>query len=174
MLDVRWRHQTKPCFLANVGYRAVDCNCCCLIKRCRLGSFACFYGRIFTFSDFYGIFLRKEGLLASLNFRLCLRCTLGICAYHVVVNQRPQRCDRFAIASDALASIPTLTKAWTNPETESVWPFIIGVFGASSSLAVATLWTFSEYAFPSYLVIVNLMVLLALYNRKLIPLLKKN
>ena len=80
----------------------------------------------------------------------------------------------FAIASDALASIPTLTKAWTNPETESVWPFIIGVFGASSSLVVATLWTFSEYAFPSYLVIVNLMVLLALYNRQLISLLKKS
>ena len=80
----------------------------------------------------------------------------------------------FAIASDALASMPTLTKAWTKPETESVWPFIIGVFGASSSLAVATLWTFSEYAFPSYLVIVNLMVFLALYNRKLIPLLKKS
>jgi hypothetical protein len=79
----------------------------------------------------------------------------------------------FAIASDALASIPTLTKAWKNPETESVWPFIIGVFGAASSLAVATLWTFSEYSFPSYLIIVNIMVLLALYNKHIIPLLKK-
>jgi hypothetical protein len=79
----------------------------------------------------------------------------------------------FAIASDALASIPTLTKAWTNPETESVWPFIVGVFGAVSSLAVATLWTFSEYAFPSYLIIVNIMVLLALYNRQLTSQLKK-
>jgi hypothetical protein len=79
----------------------------------------------------------------------------------------------FAIASDALASIPTLTKAWTNPETESVWPFLIGVFGAASSLAVATLWTFSEYAFPSYLIIVNIMVLLALYNKQVIARLKK-
>lgn len=79
----------------------------------------------------------------------------------------------FAIASDALASIPTLTKAWTNPETESVWPFIIGVFGAASSLAVATLWTFSEYAFPSYLIIINILILLALYNRQLISHLKK-
>jgi hypothetical protein len=74
----------------------------------------------------------------------------------------------FAIASDALASIPTLRKAWTNPETESVWPFIIGTFGATSSLAVATLWTFSEYAFPSYLIIINIMVLLALYNKQLL------
>src|SRR5674476_217910 len=62
----------------------------------------------------------------------------------------------FAISSDALASIPTLRKAWTNPETESIWPFIIGTFGAASSLAVATLWIFSEYAFPSYLIIVNI------------------
>src|SRR5665647_522907 len=75
----------------------------------------------------------------------------------------------FAISSDALASIPTLTKAWTNPETESVWPFIIGVFGAASSLAVATLWTFLEYAFPIYLIVVNILVLLALYSKHLIP-----
>lgn len=74
----------------------------------------------------------------------------------------------FAIASDALASIPTLRKAWTNPETESVWPFIIGTFGAASSLAVATLWTFSEYAFPSYLILVNILILLALYNKQLL------
>ncbi len=79
----------------------------------------------------------------------------------------------FAIASDALAAVPTLTKALTNPETESVWPFLIGVFGAASSLAVATLWTFSEYAFPIYLIIVNILVLFALYNRNLIPQMKK-
>ena len=74
----------------------------------------------------------------------------------------------FAISSDALAAIPTLTKSWAHPETESVWPFIIGVFGASSSLVAATLWTFSEYAFPTYLLIVNIMVLLALYHKQLI------
>lgn len=78
-----------------------------------------------------------------------------------------------AISSDALASIPTLTKSWTNPETESVWPFIIGVFAAASSLAVATLWTFSEYAFPAYLIIINIMVLLAFYNKHLIARLEK-
>ena len=73
----------------------------------------------------------------------------------------------FAIASDALASIPTIMKARTNPETESVWPFLIGTFGAVSSLVIATLWTFSEYAFPIYLIVVNIMVVLALYKRRL-------
>jgi len=89
------------------------------------------------------------------------------------LNKDPNVAIVFAIGSDALASIPTLTKALTNPETESVWPFAIGVFGAASSLAVATLWTFSEYAFPIYLIIVNIMVLVALYYKHVISLLKK-
>jgi len=75
----------------------------------------------------------------------------------------------FAIASDGIATIPTLAKAWRHPETESVWPFITGMFGASSSLAAATLWTFSEYAFPAYLLIANFMVLAAVYSKKLGP-----
>jgi hypothetical protein len=74
----------------------------------------------------------------------------------------------FAMASDGLAAVPTLAKAWRYPETESVWPYITGVFGASSSLAAATLWTFSEYAFPAYLLVANAMVLLAIYGKKLL------
>ncbi len=76
----------------------------------------------------------------------------------------------FAIGSDALASIPTLKKSLTNPETESVWPFIVGVFGAASSLVVATFWTFSAYAFPIYLIVINIIILLTLYKRQLTPL----
>ena len=73
----------------------------------------------------------------------------------------------FAIASDGAASIPTLTKAWRYPETESVWPFITGVFGASSSLVALTLWVFSGYAFPAYLLLINAMFLIAVFNKKL-------
>jgi hypothetical protein len=75
----------------------------------------------------------------------------------------------FAISSDGIATVPTLAKAWRHPETESVWPFITGVFGALSSLAAATLWTFSEYAFPAYLLIANAMVLAAIYSKKMVP-----
>jgi hypothetical protein len=89
------------------------------------------------------------------------------------LTKNPDAAVVFAVASDALASVPTLTKAWTNPETESVWPFAVGVFGAASSLAVAAMWTFAEYAFPSYLIIVNIIVLFALYKRQLISHLKK-
>lgn len=73
----------------------------------------------------------------------------------------------FAIASDGLASVPTLTKAWRYPYTESVWPFITGVFGASSGLVAVTMWSFSEYAFPTYLLIVNVMVLMIVCKKKI-------
>ncbi len=76
----------------------------------------------------------------------------------------------FAIVSDALASIPTLTKAWKYPETEVAWPFLIGVFNASTSIVVATVLTFSTYAFPIYLMAINLLLFLSVYKKKLVSL----
>jgi hypothetical protein len=89
------------------------------------------------------------------------------------VTEDPNVAITFAIASDALAAIPTLTKAWNHPETESAWPFIVGVFNASTSFGAATMWTFSEYAFPAYLIVINIMLLSSVYNKKLASLLSK-
>jgi hypothetical protein len=79
----------------------------------------------------------------------------------------------FAIGSDAIASIPTLTKAARQPETESSWPFTTGIFGAIASLAAANLWTFGEYAFPAYLLIINAVITLSIYGKRLVLFLKK-
>jgi hypothetical protein len=72
----------------------------------------------------------------------------------------------FAIVSDALAAVPTLIKAWHNPETESAWPFIIGVFSPMTSFIVATAWGFSELAFPTYLIVINIILVFSMYNKK--------
>jgi hypothetical protein len=73
----------------------------------------------------------------------------------------------FAMFSDALAAVPTLKKTWTNPKTESPWPYIIGVFGAFVSLAVVSMWTFSQYAFPIYLLFINLLLIFVVFREKL-------
>jgi len=73
----------------------------------------------------------------------------------------------FAMVSDAFAAVPTLRKAWNHPETESVWPFVVGVFSASTSFAAAVAWTFSELAFPVYLIVTNILLVISIYNRKL-------
>jgi hypothetical protein len=72
----------------------------------------------------------------------------------------------FAIASDALAAVPTLRKAWRNPETESCWPYIIGVFTPMVSFLVAATWGFSELAFPIYLISVNSLLVFSLFKKK--------
>ncbi len=74
----------------------------------------------------------------------------------------------FAIASDALAGAPTVVKAWRNPETESLWPYTIGIFSPLTSFLVAPAFTFSQVAFPAYLIMVNLLVL-AVCLRKGMP-----
>lgn len=121
------------------------------------------------FLIFTASFLTKKAYwkLSKFDYVCGILSALALLLWYATKN--PNVAIVFAIASDGLATIPTLTKAWKYPETESVWPFITGMFGASSSLAAATLWTFSEYAFPAYLLMANFMVLAAIYSKKLAP-----
>ncbi|MCL5878132.1 MAG: hypothetical protein M1540_10015 [Candidatus Bathyarchaeota archaeon] len=72
----------------------------------------------------------------------------------------------FAILGDALAAVPTFIKAWRNPQTESAWPFIIGIFSPMTSFLAATTFGFSDLAFPIYLIAINLLLLFPLARRK--------
>lgn len=71
----------------------------------------------------------------------------------------------FAIASDGFASMPTIKKAWTNPETESWMPYLTGLIGATTSFAAVKLWAFPEYAFPTYLVFVDACLIFSICHR---------
>ena len=105
---------------------------------------------IFTFS-----FLTKKAYwkLSSFDYFCGTLSTLALILW--LVTKDPNIAIGFAIASDALASIPTLAKAWRHPETESPWPFIVGVFNASTVFTATTTYAFTEIAFPIYLAIVN-------------------
>jgi hypothetical protein len=94
------------------------------------------------------------GLLAALAIGLWL------------VTNNPNLAIIFAIMSDALPAIPTLAKAWHNPETENAWPFIIGIFSPITSFLVTTAWTFSELAFPAYLIAINALLAFSVLKRK--------
>ncbi len=73
----------------------------------------------------------------------------------------------FAIASDGFAAVPTLIKSWKYPETETITPFTTGVLNSLTSFAAIKAWTFSAYAFPVYLVFINLSISFAIYRRKI-------
>jgi hypothetical protein len=71
----------------------------------------------------------------------------------------------FSIISDGSATVPTLRKAWTNPETESGIPYITGLIGASTTFAAVKYWVFPEYAFATYVVIFEFCIIFAIYRR---------
>jgi hypothetical protein len=74
----------------------------------------------------------------------------------------------FAILSDALASVPTLLKGWQHPESESAWTYLVGIFGGLTSFLAITAWTFSQYAFPAYLVIISVLLVLSIYRKRIL------
>lgn len=81
-----------------------------------------------------------------------------------VITMEPVLSIILAIVADAIASIPTLTKAYHNPETESVWPFLTGIFNAAVALAVAMTWSFNEVSFPIYLLAINVLLVLMVHR----------
>lgn len=67
----------------------------------------------------------------------------------------------FAILADLLAGIPTVIKAYREPETENYHAFFFGVINAAITLLVIKTWDFAHYAFPIYIfAICALLVLL--------------
>ncbi len=124
-------------------------------------AFPVFMSGFSPFLIFIASFILKKAYwqLKSFDYICGVLSALALILWYVTKD--PDVAITFAIASDALASIPTLTKAWKHPETEVAWPFLIGIFNASTSLVVATIWTFSAYAFPAYLIVINLLLFLS-------------
>lgn len=67
-----------------------------------------------------------------------------------------------SIIADALAAIPTLVKSWHEPETENLGPYVAGFTSQLTAIAAFKLFTFSEMAFPFYLLIVNAALILVI------------
>ena len=64
----------------------------------------------------------------------------------------------FGILADGLAYIPTLTKAWKFPETESAWPWLAVSVNGLFTLMTLTTFNFANSAFPFYFLIINFIV----------------
>jgi hypothetical protein len=57
-----------------------------------------------------------------------------------------------AIAADFMAGVPTLTKSWTHPETETVHTYIGAVISMLIVLLTIQNWSFDVAAFPAFIV----------------------
>lgn len=64
----------------------------------------------------------------------------------------------FSIIADGLACIPTIIKAYYEPETENDLVFIFGIVNAMIALLVITTWNFENYGFQLYLLFANALI----------------
>jgi len=108
---------------------------------------------IFTAS----FFNKKAYWKYSLRDYLCGALSASALILWYVTNN-PNVAIVFSIISDASAAIPTLIKAWYDPKTESAWPYMVGTFAPMTSFLVVSYWSFSELAFPSYLIVINILL----------------
>jgi hypothetical protein len=74
----------------------------------------------------------------------------------------------FAILSDALASVPTIIKAWKFPETENWGPYLLPIFSNIAGLLIIQNWSFSIYSFGIYFLILDFTMIFCIYRQKII------
>lgn len=73
----------------------------------------------------------------------------------------------FAILSDGLAAIPTIIKSWKFPETESGSTYFGGILNNILALLIIKNWIFPIYSFSFYFIIINSIIIFAIYRKKL-------
>ncbi len=71
----------------------------------------------------------------------------------------------FFLIGDILASLPTIRKSFSHPETESKFSYIAAFLSCSMALFVFEKISFVEIAFPLYLVLLNWLFIVVLYRK---------
>lgn len=64
----------------------------------------------------------------------------------------------FAVLADGLAAIPTLVKSYKEPASESSQIFGFGIINAGIAILAISVWNFQHYAFPIYLLVINILL----------------
>lgn len=72
-----------------------------------------------------------------------------------------------AATADFFAAIPTIKKSWTNPESETGIAYVMSLFSVLIILQTIKTFDIQNTAFQIYLIIVNIMLIFAIYRNRL-------
>ncbi len=73
----------------------------------------------------------------------------------------------FSIISYIFSAVPTITKAWKYPKTESIWTYVAGLFNAITCFFALKIFSVAELAFPTYLVLESSLFITIIYKGRL-------
>lgn len=68
----------------------------------------------------------------------------------------------FSLIADAFAALPTLYKAYKNPDTENSFAYLTAAISGIITLLTIRYWNFETYAFPVYIFLINFLIALAI------------
>ncbi len=129
-----------------------------------------FMAGFFPFLIFVASFVNPKAYwkLGVLDYACGILSVLALVLW--VMTKEPVVAVVFAILADALASFPTLLKAWRHPETETGTGYFAAFINASIGFAVLTTYTFSHAAFLIYLIVIDILLVIAVYRKRALAL----
>lgn len=71
----------------------------------------------------------------------------------------------FGILADILGGIPTVVKSYAAPSSEKATPYLLSVASMVLTLATIQSWRFIDYAFPVYILLINLLLFTLISTR---------
>jgi hypothetical protein len=115
---------------------------------------------------FLASFLNKKSYWHLTVFDwVCGACALLAIAVWLVLKS-PIMAILFAVIGDGFAALPTFVKAWKYPETETGLTYLINFFAVLLVIPSIPIWNIENSAFQIYLLIANLILVVAIYRKK--------
>jgi hypothetical protein len=71
----------------------------------------------------------------------------------------------FGILADILGGIPTIIKSYKVPGSEKATPYLLSVCSMVLTLATIQSWRFVDYAFPVYILLINVLLFVLISTR---------
>lgn len=97
---------------------------------------------------------------------LCGACSVLALLLWIGIDS-PRLAILFAALGDGFAAIPTIRKAWKNPETETGLTYLAGFLSVVLIIPSIPKWDIENSAFQIYLLIANSFLLFSVYRKRL-------
>lgn len=97
---------------------------------------------------------------------LCGACALLAIAVWLILDS-PRIAILFAVIGDGFAALPTFVKAWKYPKTETGITYVINLIAVLLVVPSIPIWNIENSAFQIYLFATNLILIIAIYRKKL-------
>jgi len=139
-----------------------------LFAGARFASVPVFVSGILCLVIFFASFINPHAYwkLTTFDYLCGLFSILALALW--AITSEPTIAIVFAIVSDFFASLPTLMKCWSHPETENVGTYVGGVCNAFAVFFVLTSWDIASLAYPLWIIINDGLNVLFIYRRKIV------